>query len=88
MSSTMADSRRDYERIQILGELPGNATVQQTLYAMAEVILATYAEISVVTLTLQERPYRPVDLLDMERNDLFVARDEPIGIVEVTVERS
>jgi urate oxidase len=63
-------------------------SVQQTLYAMAEVILATYAEISVVTLTLQERPYRPVDLLDMERNDLFVARDEPIGIVEVTVERS
>ena len=32
MSSIMADSRRDFERIQILGELPGNATVQQTLY--------------------------------------------------------
>ena len=31
MSSKMADSRRDFERIQILGELPGNATVQQTL---------------------------------------------------------
>ena len=63
-------------------------SVQHTLYAMAEVILATYQEISVVTLTLQERPYRPVDLLEMERNDLFVARDEPLGIVEVTVERS
>lgn len=63
-------------------------SVQHTLYAIAEVILATYQEISVVTLTLQERPYRPVDLLEMERNDLFVARDEPLGIVEVTVERS
>lgn len=63
-------------------------SVQQTLYAMAEVILATYAEIFVVTLTLQERPYRPVDLLEMERDDLFIARDEPVGIVEVTVERS
>ena len=28
----MTDGRRDSERIQILGELPGNATVQQTLY--------------------------------------------------------
>jgi urate oxidase len=63
-------------------------SVQHTLYGIAEVILATYQEISVVTLTLQERPYRPVDLLEMERNDLFVARDEPLGIVEVTVERS
>jgi urate oxidase len=63
-------------------------SVQHTLYAMADVILATYQEISVVTLTLQERPYRPVDLLDMERDDLFIARDEPVGIVEVTVERS
>ena len=63
-------------------------SVQHTLYAMAEVILATYQEISVVTLTLQERPYRPVDLLEMEHNDLFVARDEPVGMVEVTVERS
>jgi urate oxidase len=62
-------------------------SVQHTLYAMAEVILATYQEISVVALTLQERPYRPVDLLEMEHNDLFVARDEPVGIVEVTVER-
>jgi urate oxidase len=63
-------------------------SVQHTLYAMADVILATYQEISVVTLMLQERPYRPVDLLEMEHDDVFVARDEPLGIVEVTVERS
>jgi urate oxidase len=63
-------------------------SVQHTLYAMAEVILATYQEISQVTLSMQERPYRPVDLLEMKHDDLFVARDEPLGIVEVTVERS
>lgn len=63
-------------------------SVQHTLYAMAEVILGTYQEISQVTLSVQESPYRPVDLLEMERNDLFVARDEPLAIVEVTVERS
>jgi urate oxidase len=63
-------------------------SVQHTLYAMADVILATYQEIATVTLTLQERPYRPVDLLEMERHDLFIARDEPVGIVEITVERS
>jgi len=62
-------------------------SVQHTLYAMAEVILATYQEIAQVTLTLQEHPYRPVDLLEMEHDDLFIARDEPVGIVEVTVER-
>lgn len=66
----------------------GSPSIQQTLYGMAEVILATYAEISVVNLTLQERPYHPVDLLEMERDDLFVARDEPISSVEITVERS
>ena len=29
---SMTDARRDFERIQILGELPGNASVQQTIY--------------------------------------------------------
>jgi hypothetical protein len=28
----MSDARRDSERIQILGELPGAASVQQTIY--------------------------------------------------------
>ena len=68
-------------------------SVQHTLYAMAELVLASYAEISDVTLTLRERPYRPVDLfsagVDSADNldDLFVAVEEPVGIVEVRVER-
>ena len=43
-----------------------------------------------VTLTLQERPYRPVDLFatGLENpDDLFVAVEEPVGVIEVMVER-
>ena len=54
-------------------------------------MLATYQEIAEITLTLHERPYRPVDLFraGMENpDDLFVALEEPLGIVGVTVERT
>lgn len=65
-------------------------SLQHTLYAIADVVLATYQEIVDVTLMFQERPYRPADLfsggLD-NAEDLFVAVEEPIGVVEVSVER-
>lgn len=65
-------------------------TVRDTLRAMADVMLTSYQEISQVTLTLQERPYRPVDLLELalEGDALFVAREEPVGVVEISVERT
>jgi urate oxidase len=65
-------------------------SVQYTLYAIADVVLATYQEILDVTLSMQERPYRAADLFRAEvenPDDLFVGADEPLGIVEVTVER-
>jgi urate oxidase len=64
-------------------------SVQHTLYAIGDVILASYQEISAVSLALKERPYRPADLLELslDGDALFVAYDEPVGIVEVTVER-
>lgn len=65
-------------------------SVHHTLYAMADVVLATYEEIADVTLSVRERPYRPADLFaaGMENpDDLFVALDEPLGTVDVTVER-
>jgi len=64
-------------------------SVQHTLYAIGDVILASYQEISDVTLALKERPYRPADLLELslDADALFVAYDEPVGIVEVTVTR-
>jgi urate oxidase len=65
-------------------------SVHHTLYAVADVILATYQEIADVTLTMHERPYRPADLFraNVENPDeIFVAIEEPVGVVEVTVER-
>ena len=65
-------------------------SVQQTLYGIADVVLSSYQEISDITLSLHERPYRPVDLFTAgveNPDDLFVAIEEPVGVIEVTVER-
>ena len=65
-------------------------SVQYTLYAIAEVVFATYEEILDITLAMHERPYRPADLFraQLENPDeLFVTADAPLGVVEVTVER-
>jgi urate oxidase len=65
-------------------------SVQHTLYAIADVVLATYQEITDVTLSIHERPYRPADMFSAgvdNPDDLFVALEEPLGVVEVTVER-
>jgi urate oxidase len=66
-------------------------SVQHVLYAIADVVLSTCEEISEITLTFQERPYRPADLFAAgaeNPDELFVVVDEPVGVVEVTVERS
>ena len=67
-------------------------SVQHALYATADVLLSTYDEIADVTLAFHERPYRPADPLASSSapspDDVYVAIDEPVGIVEVTVERS
>jgi urate oxidase len=70
--------------------LQARHSVQHTLHAIAEVILASYQEIDQVTLAMHERPYRPADLFrdNVENPDeLFVAIEEPLAIVEVTVGR-
>lgn len=65
-------------------------SVQHTLYNIADVVLASYQEITEVALALHERPYRPADLFSAgveNADEVFVALDEPVGVVEVTVER-
>ncbi|HET9262745.1 MAG TPA: hypothetical protein VFO14_06855 [Vicinamibacterales bacterium] len=65
-------------------------SVQHSLYAIADVVLASFEEIADISLTAHERPYRPADLFSAgieNPDDLFIALDEPLGIVEVTVER-
>ncbi|HVL69664.1 MAG TPA: hypothetical protein VM364_20570 [Vicinamibacterales bacterium] len=66
-------------------------SVQHALYAAAEVVLSTYEELADVTLVFHERPYRPADLFAAgaeNPDELFVVVDEPVGVVEVTVERA
>lgn len=68
----------------------GRRSIQHTLYSIADVVLASVQEIAEITLSVQERPYRPVDLFEAgieNPDDLFLVREEPLGIVEVTVER-
>lgn len=70
--------------------LHGRRSVQHTLYAIADVVLGSFEEIAEVTLSVQERPYRPADLFRagmQNPDDLFVALDDPLGVVQVTVER-
>lgn len=64
--------------------------VRDTLRAIGDVVLASYQEIAQVSLTLEERPYRPVGLLDLalESDALFIAHDDPVGVVEISIERS
>lgn len=65
-------------------------SVQYTLYAIADVVLATYDEILDITLAMHERPYRPADLFRDQPeslDELFVTVEEPVGVVEVTVQR-
>ncbi len=66
-------------------------SVQQTLYAMGEAALAACADATDITLTLPNRHHVLVDLkpfgLD-NPNEVFVATDQPFGLIEATVRRS
>ena len=66
-------------------------SIQHTLYRIADVVLSSYDEISDVTLSVHELPYRPADLFHAgleTPEDLFVAVEAPTALVEVTVERA
>jgi urate oxidase len=68
-----------------------NRSVQHTLYSIADVVLSSYVEIADITLSVQELPYRPADLFNAgveNPDELFLAVEEPVGVVEVTVERT
>jgi urate oxidase len=66
-------------------------SVQHTLYAMAEAALAACADVVAITLSLPNRHHLLVDLkpfgLD-NPNEIFVATDQPFGLIEATIRRS
>ena len=65
-------------------------SVQQTLYAMGQAALAAAEEIDEVTLSLPNRHHLLVDLAPFgldNPNEVFVATDQPYGLIEGTVRR-
>jgi urate oxidase len=66
-------------------------SVQHTLHAMAEAVLAACADVTEITLTLPNRHHLLVDLTPFgldNPNEIFVATDQPFGLIEATVTRS
>jgi len=66
-------------------------SVQHTLYAMGEAALAASADATAITLALPNRHHLLVDLAPLgldNPNEIFVATDQPFGLIEATVTRS
>lgn len=68
-----------------------SASVQHTLHAMGEAVLERHPEVSEVRLTLPNKHHIPVDLTRFgleNRNEIFVATEEPYGKIEATLRRT
>jgi urate oxidase len=66
-------------------------SVQHTLYAMAAAALAACGDITEITMRLPNRHHLLVDLAPFgldNPNEIFVATDEPYGLIEATVRRT
>lgn len=67
-----------------------SASVQHTLYAMAQAVIESHAEVREIRLTMPNKHHLLVDLspfgLD-NPNEVFVATEEPYGLIEATVTR-
>ena len=65
-------------------------SVQHTLYAMGEVVLDTIDMVESISLEMPNRHHLPIDLtrFGMEnRNEIFVATEEPHGLIKATLTR-
>ena len=66
-------------------------SVQHTLYAMGEAALAACPDVLEITLTLPNRHHLLVDLKPFgtdNPNEVFVATDQPFGLIEATLTRT
>jgi urate oxidase len=67
-----------------------SASVQHTLYAMGEAALGAHPGIREIRLTMPNRHHLLVDLAPFgltNENEIFVATEEPYGLIEATVTR-
>jgi urate oxidase len=70
--------------------LHDSLSVQHTLYAMAEVVLDSIDFVESISLEMPNRHHIPIDLtrFGMEnRNEIFVATEEPHGLIKATLSR-
>jgi len=67
-----------------------SASVQHTLYAMGEAALGRHPELAQIRLTMPNKHHLLVDLSRfgiVNENEIFVATEEPYGLIEATVTR-
>lgn len=65
-------------------------SVQHTLYAMGRAVLDTNEDVTAIRLVMPNKHHIPFDLtrLGLEnRNEIFIATEEPYGLIEATVTR-
>jgi urate oxidase len=65
-------------------------SVQHTLYAMGQAVLDTMDDVTAIRLVMPNKHHLPVDLTRFgleNRNQIFVATDEPHGLIEATLVR-
>jgi urate oxidase len=65
-------------------------SVQHTLYALGQAVLDASEEVSSIRLVMPNKHHLPFDLsrLGLEtRNEIFIATDEPYGLIEATLTR-
>jgi urate oxidase len=92
-ASTSADfSARDRIRTALVDSFAAHdsRSVQHTLYAMGEAALASCGDLVEITLALPNRHHLLVDLAPFgldNPNEIFVATDQPYGLIEATIRR-
>jgi urate oxidase len=67
-----------------------SASVQHTLYAMGEAAIGAHRGLAEIRLTMPNRHHLLVDLAPFgltNENEIFVATEEPYGLIEATVTR-
>jgi len=67
-----------------------SASVQHTLYAMGEAALGGHPQLARIRLTMPNRHHLLVDLSRFgiaNENEIFVATEEPYGLIEATITR-
>jgi urate oxidase len=67
-----------------------SASVQHTLHAMGQAVLDSVDDVTAIRLVMPNRHHLPIDLSRFgleNRNEIFVATDEPFGLIEATIAR-